>query len=607
MKDKPTLVHVTHEAAGKIGGIGAVLEGLLTCEAYLEAVGRTTLISPLFTLDGNVSDRLGPDGDVLYSSIDGLVETSYLNSFRKIEEAFNVHIVYGRRTFVDKCTGVKSSPEVILIDVTRSDLRPVNRLKRQLFEQFGIRSHLYEHLWEYEQYVRLAPPALAVLKALGVTQGRDKAVLFAHEFMGMPTALAAMLGPQRNIATVFYAHEVATMRRLVEHLPGHDTMFYNVMRMARREKVYVDEVFGVQSFYFKHVLVQASKHCDNIISVADQVADELRFLAPEFESANIDIVYNGIPAHQITLDEKLASKRKLQQYCQNLLRYTPDYIFSHVTRLVPSKGLWRDLRVLEHLETEFRSRGKTAVMFVLSTEVCRRQSSEIYRMESEYGWPVAHREGMPDMSGGESYYYTGVQQFNAQSRNIKVVFVNQFGFNRIFCGRRMPEGIEFMDIRKGTDLEFGQSIYEPFGIAQLEPLSFGGICLISNVCGCAGFIKDILSIGEDVRLSSVEALKNIIIADYTELDGQQPEDVEDMLQIDSPRRDQIEAQLSRKLAGQICARLPENDDQMRQLIESGFELAAQMSWQRVVQDYLLVSLQKTLDRRQCRQEAYQSV
>ena len=200
------------------------------------------------------------------------------------------------------------------------------------------------------------------------------------------------------------------------------------------------------------------------------------------------------------------------------------------------------------------------------------------------------------MSGGEAYYYTGVQQFNAQSRNIKVVFINQFGFNRIYCGQRIPENMEFMDIRKGSDLEFGQSIYEPFGIAQLEPLSFGSICLFSNVCGCTGFIKDVAPAGE---------LKNIIIADYTAMNGREPEDLEDMLQIDGQWRDHIEEHLSGKLAKKICARLPENEQQMQELIQSGFELASKMSWQRVVEDYLLVSLQKALDRQQLRHEAYQ--
>ena len=95
-------------------------------------------------------------------------------------------------------------------------------------------------------------------------------------------------------------------------------------------------------------------------------------------------------------------------------------------------------------------------------------------MEANYGWPVAHREGWPDLSGGEADFYTAIQQFNARSRNIKAVFINQFGFDPKSCGRQMPGDMEFMDIRKGADVEFGQSIYEPFGIAQFEPLTFGG-------------------------------------------------------------------------------------------------------------------------------------
>ncbi|MDP7348125.1 MAG: class I SAM-dependent methyltransferase, partial [Phycisphaeraceae bacterium] len=105
------------------------------------------------------------------------------------------------------------------------------------------------------------------------------------------------------------------------------------------------------------------------------------------------------------------------------------------------------------------------------------------------GWPAVHREGYPDLTGLEIDFYRSVVTFNAQSRAIKVVFVNQFGWSRDRCGARMPEDMEFMDIRKGSDVEFGMSVYEPFGIAQVEPLSFGAICLISNVCGCAGFVE----------------------------------------------------------------------------------------------------------------------
>ena len=46
----------------------------------------------------------------------------------------------------------------------------------------------------------------------------------------MPCRYALAGSP--NARTVFYAHEVATMRRIVEEHAGHDTMFYNVLDKA---------------------------------------------------------------------------------------------------------------------------------------------------------------------------------------------------------------------------------------------------------------------------------------------------------------------------------------------------------------------------------------
>ena len=596
MGNRSTVVHVTHETTGKIGGIGAVLQGLFTCKSYLDAVERSILVGPLFTTEGSVLDRLGENGEVLYSSVDGLINPGYAPAFRKIENFYNTGIVYGRRTFVDQQTGIKSSPEVLLVDVRHVNKAIVNEFKKRLFDEFGIRSHLYEHLWEYEQYIRLAPVAIAALKALGVAKESTgtPTVIIAHEFMGMPTALAAILEPycdaysaeaaaKTGFRTVFYAHEVATMRRIVEDNPGHDTMFYNIIKQAHKDMLCVNEVFGDQSSFFKHALVEASKYCDHIYAVGDYVVDELRFLAPEFETVDINIVYNGIPAHQISVAEKLASKEKLQLYCENLLHFKPDFVFTHVTRLIRSKGLWRDLRMLSSIEQDFRAQGKTAVFFVLSTEVTQRPSHDIYNMESAYNWPVAHREGWPDLSGGEADFYTKVQELNAQSRNIKVIFINQFGFYRKSCGHRMPQNMEFMDIRKGTDVEFGQSIYEPFGISQLEPLSFGGICVFSSVCGCSGLLRDVVG-AEDV--------KNIIIADYTNLDSFDYTDIEDLLQIDCSVREQIEAMVSEKVAKEIIWRLPKSESEIESMIQTGYSLAQNMSWDVVAKNYLLTSLQK---------------
>ena len=164
--------------------------------------------------------------------------------------------------------------------------------------------------------------------------------------------------------------------------------------------------------------------------------------------------------------------------------------------------------MLEHVERILRDRNETAVLYTLSTEVPARRGDDIRKIEQHYHWPVVHREGLPDLSNGEAVFYQGVQEFNARSRMAKVVFINQFGFEHKVCGQRMPADMEFMDIRKGADAEFGQSIYEPFGIAQVEPISFGGICIFSNVCGCAGFVQ---------KANGGKPTNNAIVADYTNL------------------------------------------------------------------------------------------
>jgi len=159
-------------------------------------------------------------------------------------------------------------PEVLLIDVARYDARKIGVFKFRLWEKFGIDSSKYENVWDFEQYMRLAEPAIAAMHALGAASSIEPCVILSHEYMGMPTALAAILeGDRSNFRTIFYAHEVATMRRIVEGHPGHDTMFYNVMRSAMAAGHYVEDVFGDQSGYYKHALVKAARYCDSIFAV----------------------------------------------------------------------------------------------------------------------------------------------------------------------------------------------------------------------------------------------------------------------------------------------------------------------------------------------------
>jgi len=52
------VVHATHEAGLKVGGIGAVLDGLLGQPAYNQAVRRTILAGPVDAWNGLEMERL---------------------------------------------------------------------------------------------------------------------------------------------------------------------------------------------------------------------------------------------------------------------------------------------------------------------------------------------------------------------------------------------------------------------------------------------------------------------------------------------------------------------------------------------------------------------
>src|SRR5690348_1167922 len=124
-----TVVHVTHEAIQKIGGIGAVLQGLLTSRTYLDNMQRNILVGPFWPSDESGEKRLGPQGEVLYSSLDSLYRSPLAPRFREIEQTYDVGIVYGRRRYTDKESGVTSTPEVLLIDVSRFDASKINIFK----------------------------------------------------------------------------------------------------------------------------------------------------------------------------------------------------------------------------------------------------------------------------------------------------------------------------------------------------------------------------------------------------------------------------------------------------------------------------------------------
>lgn len=582
----PLIVHATHEAGLKLGGIGAVLDGLLGSPAYNAAVGRSILVGPINTWNQVERERLVAPANrlrTIYSSLPGLewnqAPEPVAKALQEIEARMNVRFLYGTRGFG------RYEHEIILVDAGAIAGDVINSYKYYLWQHWGLPCSQHESNWEFSFFLNAGEPLYAAIDA--VTQEMPPAArryIIAHEWLGLPVVFSAKLRDDRRYKTIFYAHEVATARLLVEGHSGHDTRFYNALRLGLAQGKTLDQVFGDQSWFYKHAMILRAGICDRIFAVGDPTVDELRFLGGAFSTAPIDLVYNGVPAAPVTLEQKLASRELLLQYAQNLYGFRPDYIFTHVTRMVPSKALWRDVRVLEHLEWTLAAQGKRAVFFVVSTAVpTGRRAEDVYRWEAEYGWPVGHRGDNGDLQGDEVHFFFNVlEPFHWGRSAIKICLVNQFGWDRSRCGYRMPEAMRFTDLRTGTDLEFGQSIYEPFGIAQVEPLSSGALCVPSSVCGCVGFVR---------RAAGGALPENVIVADYAYIP---PEwnlvSPWDALRIDQGIRDSIEMRNSHWVAQQIAQRLPRDEGHLRWLIEEGQRVAAGMSWEVVVEDYLLPAL-----------------
>ncbi len=565
-------VHVTHEAVRQSGGIGTVLRGLLTTGSYRQRVGRTLLLGPLE--DSGARELSAPDNSLLYDSARQVRYADASAALDRVAAAHGVRLVYGVRQLRDQYG--ETAVEVLLVDVEAPGLH-VDAFKYYLSEHFGLDSRRYEVTPEYERYLRLAEPGFEGIRAL-LGSSDELCWLIGHEFMGVCTLLKSMLAGDQRFRTAFYAHEVATVRMLVEDTPGRDIMFYNVLRLARREGGYLTDHFGPQEWYHKHALISQAWRCDALLAVGDWVVEELRFLGPDFDRHDISLVYNGIPSSAVPREARAESRQRLERYVEALLGYRPDWIFTHVTRLVSSKALWRDLLVLRGMDNALVQRGQRAVLLMLATEVGRRQPEAVWRMAAEYGWPLVHREGYPDLTPGELQFDFQVRALNAACQAVSVIYINQFGFDQSSCGPAMPADMSFADIRQGTDAEFGQSIYEPFGIAMLEPLNAGAISVISDACGCLGFLER--TVGRDFAA--------LVEGQYTRLEDTL--DIRMARNLGAEERDRAEVAESHRVAELLLERLSADPETRDRLLRQGHEAAQLMSWECVAEQMFLPAL-----------------
>lgn len=549
-----TAIHVTHEAVRKLGGIGTVLHGLITSKKYKKFIPRTLLYTPLFHRDGDPLLRLGEDSEVLYSGLDEVDAGKWGNLFAAIEKKYGVRIIYGKKKFYHEGLNRDSaSADIVAVDIWDMPPQIVDQFKYKLWESYRIQSDHFQQDRDYEQYLRIGVVLREIFEALyGID---ERAVVFSHEYMGMSSALAFEMdkkeGRRRGDITIYYAHEVPTARLIAENHPGHDLTFYNIMNCDREAGTSLEEEFGSYSFYSRSELIKRASYLNYIFAVSDVTKQEFLYLCPNANSDMIKVVYNGIPIEKADFSEKSGSIDLIREYCEGLFNFRPDYIFTHVTRLVVSKALWRDIRFLYHLDEHFSRHHLKGFFLMLSTLIADGRPAEIiHRIENEYGWPAVHREGWPDLVGAEIDIYHYLELFNARSKSIKGVFLNQFGFGRERCGERVPESASLLGLRLASDIEFGLSIYEPFGIAQLETLPYGGVPVISSVCGSASLLRRHLKPHDylSVDFTHVPAAYRGILKNKA-----------DFARITRELRDRIEMEICLETAPRLIGMLPRDD------------------------------------------------
>ena len=571
---KPVAIHVTHEAIQKIGGIGSVLHGLLTSKEYQKKFPISLLYTPLFYSEWSFEKRLGKKAEVLYSKRDGYCPEPWKKIFGPIEEKFGVAITYGKKHFAKEHSGENPTvANIVAVDIWQMPDTVVNAFKFKLWEEYALESDKFRQDHDYEQYLRIAICLPEILKALyGVNV---PLTLFAHEYMGIPSGLSL----KKGVKKFFYAHEVSTMRMVVENLPGHDLSFYNILKLDQKNGISFEETFGKYPTHSRHQLIKRIDRFDGILAVSQLIKEEILYLLPNMNPKKIHTVYNGIPIEKVPYSEKVEGRALLKEYCKNLFSFEPDFIFTHVTRLVTSKGLWRDTRLLAEVDRFLHQQKKRGVFILLSTLVGGgRPPEEIFKMEEKYGWPAEHREGWPDLIGTEIDLHHQFQFFNKKAKAIRCLFINQFGFEAHSCGKKMPPKTHLKHLRLASDIELGLSTYEPFGIAPLESIPFGGIPVVSDASGCAYLLKEILK-PDEYQIVHFTTLPPAFQKKY--------QTKENFLKISQFERDVLETILCQKEALQTANLLPKNEKERKSRFETMQKKSHRLDWDHAAKKIIL--------------------
>lgn len=431
MRGTKTVIHIVSDPCRSDSG------GAMDCVSGFQAVGfchqdadRAVVIGSLSEEMRVVPNPLGRESELIYSTFrPDNAQCVYAENFERVEDDFGISIVYGRKKI--GCGSV----EMILLDVSRCIEYPVDALKRWLYDEFGLESLRYESDSAYNRAIAMGPSSLAVLRSLDLADPVNPALLIAHDALGIPTALAGVLDPLGVFKSVYYAHKVEPVERVIRNHPGHDTMFYNVMNAAIPRSCYLGDLFGSQDFFYDLALINAARFCDGIWADSGQVADELLFCSPHLGAGHIDRVPR-------VMDAQPSSADQVAQWRDELMTAVDadgtDWILGHLGDLSTRDGLWRDLAVMRHLESQLAHEDRKVVLLV-----------------------------KPTAYAIESHVFDEIEQFNKDHDRVRVVWA---------------DGVRTGALLGGCDAMLALGIYQPLSGHHLR---CDGLCVTTSTCPVA--------------------------------------------------------------------------------------------------------------------------
>jgi hypothetical protein len=365
------------------------------------------------------------------------------------------------------------------------------------------------------------------------------------------------------------------------HPDGCDASLYPYLAQALARGWDLGTMFpgcgGFEDVYH-HRFNREARKFDRVVAVGPLVRDELRVMLRPGAERDVALCPNGIPSRVRTVEEVVAGRGRLAAVVERHCGFAPDLIVTAVMRAEMSKAPWRNVGLVRRLAERLAARGSTLACLWLSAPKPRPTRGQVERWRRLYRWPLDHRPAPDgDLRPDETALWREIAALNdAYAGRAALLYINQFGWSSQDLGALDPGDSTFDDLRTGTDLELGLSIYEPFGISPLEPFAAGAVCVLSDACGCAR------------HLESLGLADSVVIGRFTAHEHA-PRDVDDTV------RRRIEARVYDEIIDEVLPRvgLGNGHDPLSlraERLARAPEVLRRLSWDVAASDYLLPAL-----------------